>query len=101
MLLTGNCLQLINEIDDNIVQTIVTSPPYWGLRDYEGEVVRIKERGRHRDLVVRVDNDENLNGKKFDLKGYDLFDKDISVDPGSKVEFNLDGVRAVNGTITS
>jgi DNA modification methylase len=37
MLLTGNCLQLINEIDDNIIQTIVTSPPYWGLRDYEGE----------------------------------------------------------------
>ena len=73
---------------------------HW-IRDYEGEVVRIKERGRHRDLVVRVDNDENLNGKKFDLKGYDLFDKDISVDPGSKVEFNLDGVRAVNGTITS
>ena len=37
MLLTGNCLQLIDEIDDNIIQTIVTSPPYWGLRDYEGE----------------------------------------------------------------
>ena len=37
MLLTGNCLQLIDEINDNIVQTIVTSPPYWGLRDYEGE----------------------------------------------------------------
>ena len=37
MLLTGNCLQLINELDENIIQTIVTSPPYWGLRDYEGE----------------------------------------------------------------
>ena len=37
MLLTGNCLQLINEIDDNIIQAIITSPPYWGLRDYEGE----------------------------------------------------------------
>ena len=37
MLLTGNCLQLINEIDENIIQTIVTSPPYWGLRDYDNE----------------------------------------------------------------
>ena len=37
MLLTGNCLQLINELDNDIIQTIVTSPPYWGLRDYEGE----------------------------------------------------------------
>ena len=41
MLLTGNCLQLINEIDENIIQTIVTSPPYWGLRDYEGEEEQI------------------------------------------------------------
>ena len=37
MLLTGNCVELINEIDNDIIQSIVTSPPYWGLRDYEGE----------------------------------------------------------------
>ena len=37
MLLTGNCVELINEIENDIIQSIVTSPPYWGLRDYEGE----------------------------------------------------------------
>ena len=41
MLLTGNCLKLINEIDNDIIQTIVTSPPYWGLRDYEGETEQL------------------------------------------------------------
>ena len=35
MLLIGNCLDKLKEIDSGIVQTCVTSPPYWGLRDYE------------------------------------------------------------------
>ena len=35
MLLIGDCFQKILEIKEQSVQTIVTSPPYWGLRDYE------------------------------------------------------------------
>ena len=54
MLLTGNCLQLINEIDDNIVQTIVTSPPYWGLRDYEGEEEQIGQEETPEKYVVKM-----------------------------------------------
>jgi DNA modification methylase len=30
----GNCLELLRAMPDGIVQTCVTSPPYWGLRDY-------------------------------------------------------------------
>jgi DNA modification methylase len=30
----GNCLETIKEIPDNSVNCCVTSPPYWGLRDY-------------------------------------------------------------------
>lgn len=30
----GNTLDLLKELDDESVQLIVTSPPYWGLRDY-------------------------------------------------------------------
>ncbi len=30
----GNCLDLIRGWPDGFVQTCVTSPPYWGLRDY-------------------------------------------------------------------
>jgi DNA modification methylase len=30
----GNCLDLLTEMPEQSVQTCVTSPPYWGLRDY-------------------------------------------------------------------
>ncbi|MEM3486591.1 MAG: site-specific DNA-methyltransferase [Candidatus Methanomethyliaceae archaeon] len=31
---TGNCLDVLKELPDQSVQCCVTSPPYWGLRDY-------------------------------------------------------------------
>ncbi len=34
MLLIGDCYKKIDEIEEKSVQAIVTSPPYWGLRDY-------------------------------------------------------------------
>ena len=36
----GDCLETLKQIPDNSVDTIVTSPPYWGLRDYgvEGQI---------------------------------------------------------------
>ena len=37
MLLIGNCLEKIDEIESKSVQAIVTSPPYWGLRDYKAD----------------------------------------------------------------
>ena len=33
-ILQGNCLDKIQELDDNSIDCVVTSPPYWGLRDY-------------------------------------------------------------------
>jgi len=30
----GDCLKLMQELDDGCIDTIITSPPYWGLRDY-------------------------------------------------------------------
>lgn len=30
----GDCRELLKELPDGCVQTCVTSPPYWGLRDY-------------------------------------------------------------------
>ena len=35
MLLIGNCLEKLKELEEGSVQTCVTSPPYWGLRDYD------------------------------------------------------------------
>lgn len=33
-ILHGNVLDVVDEIPDNYVHTIITSPPYWALRDY-------------------------------------------------------------------
>ena len=33
-ILQGNCIDKLKELDDQSVQCVVTSPPYWGLRDY-------------------------------------------------------------------
>lgn len=30
----GNCLEVLKTLPDNSINTCVTSPPYWGLRDY-------------------------------------------------------------------
>ena len=35
MLLIGNCLDKLKELEEESVQCCVTSPPYWGLRDYD------------------------------------------------------------------
>jgi DNA modification methylase len=37
VLLIGNSLEKIDEIKEKSVQAIVTSPPYWGLRDYHAD----------------------------------------------------------------
>ena len=33
-ILIGDVREKLLEIEDNSIQTCVTSPPYWGLRDY-------------------------------------------------------------------
>jgi len=31
----GNCIDVLRELPDEFINCCVTSPPYWGLRDYE------------------------------------------------------------------
>jgi DNA modification methylase len=33
-IVVGNCLEVLKQLPDKRVQCVVTSPPYWGLRDY-------------------------------------------------------------------
>ena len=54
MLLTGNSLNLINEIPNDIIQAIVTSPPYWGLRDYEGEERQLGQEDTPEEYVTNM-----------------------------------------------
>lgn len=34
-IIQGDCLQTIKSLEDKSINTCVTSPPYWGLRDYD------------------------------------------------------------------
>ena len=43
-LLTGDCRELLPTLDAGSVQCVVTSPPYWGLRDYGVEAQIGQER---------------------------------------------------------
>ena len=36
-ILKGDCLETLKKVKTNTVNTCITSPPYWGLRDYNGE----------------------------------------------------------------
>ena len=36
-IITGNVLDKVKKLKDNSIQTVITSPPYWGLRDYGNE----------------------------------------------------------------
>jgi DNA modification methylase len=36
-ILNGDCIEMMKTLPDNCVDTCVTSPPYWGLRDYGGD----------------------------------------------------------------
>ena len=40
VILAGDVLNRLKDVPDGIVQTVVTSPPYYGLRDYgvEGQI---------------------------------------------------------------
>jgi len=33
-IICGDCLDVMREMPDNSIHCCVTSPPYWGLRDY-------------------------------------------------------------------
>ena len=33
----GDCMESLKKLEDQSINTCITSPPYWGLRDYNGE----------------------------------------------------------------
>jgi DNA modification methylase len=55
-ILVGDILDRLADIPDESVDCIVTSPPYWGLRDYEvdGQIGMETSLGEHLDVMVGV-----------------------------------------------
>lgn len=42
-LYTGDVLAVLKSLPDQSVQCVVTSPPYWGLRSYLPDAVKIRD----------------------------------------------------------
>jgi DNA modification methylase len=62
LILCGNCLDILPTLEAESVQTCITSPPYWGLRDYgtaqwEGGEAECNHR------VDRTNNRKMMNGR--------------------------------------
>jgi DNA modification methylase len=55
-ILIGDVFDRLRELPSNSVDCVVTSPPYWGLRDYgvEGQIGLEPTLGEHLDVMVRV-----------------------------------------------
>lgn len=55
-ILIGDVFARLAEIPDDSIDCVVTSPPYWGLRDYgvEGQIGLEPTLGAHLDVMVRV-----------------------------------------------
>jgi DNA modification methylase len=55
-ILLGDVFARLEELPDNSVDCIITSPPYWGLRDYgvEGQLGMEPTLGEHIEMMVRV-----------------------------------------------
>lgn len=55
-LLKGDVFAGLAALPDNTFDCVVTSPPYWGLRDYgvEGQIGLERTLGEHLDVMVRV-----------------------------------------------
>ena len=54
MLLVGDCFEKINEVKPATVQSIITSPPYWGLRNYEGESAHLGQETHPEEFVSKL-----------------------------------------------
>ncbi|MDW9444837.1 site-specific DNA-methyltransferase [Sinorhizobium meliloti] len=52
----GDCIEAMRRMPSGSVDCVVTSPPYWGLRDYgvEGQIGLERALGEHLDVMVRV-----------------------------------------------
>lgn len=55
-IITADVFEGLTQIPDGSVQCVVTSPPYWGLRDYgiEGQLGLEPTLGEHLDVMIRV-----------------------------------------------
>jgi len=53
-ILQGDCIETLQKLDDESINTCITSPPYWGLRDYNGEEKQLGMEDTPEEFVVNL-----------------------------------------------
>lgn len=54
-ILIGNCIEKLKTLEDNSIDCCITSPPYWGLRDY-GHEEQLGSEKHFKDFVINLSN---------------------------------------------
>lgn len=54
-IINGNSLEVLKTIPDNSIDCCITSPPYWGLRDY-GHEEQLGSENHFKDFVINLSN---------------------------------------------
>jgi DNA modification methylase len=65
----GNTLDLLKDLDDESVQLVVTSPPYWGLRDYGDRAKTVWDGDKDCEHEWSQSTKERIVGKAIGLIG--------------------------------
>ena len=56
-ILQGSCIETLKKLEDQSINTCITSPPYWGLRDYgmQGQLGLEPTYQEHIQNIVKLD----------------------------------------------
>jgi len=84
----GNVLEVLRQMPDEFVDCIVTSPPYWGLRDYGEETYTIwgGDPNCEHQWEVQVAKHDNLRPSKVSEKAIVGSNKELRFRTGEKVK---------------
>lgn len=78
MLLQGNCIEQIKLLPDESIDMVITSPPYWGLRNYgtDPQIWDEDKNCKHEwieEITKRPNSSGGQKSKKLNIKGKDNF----------------------------
>jgi len=87
-LIHGDCLSVLKMMPSEFVDCIITSPPYWGLRDYGGEACKIWDGDPYceHEWEVCIARHDNLRPSKVSEKTIVGSNKELRFRTGEKVE---------------
>jgi DNA modification methylase len=88
-----DCLEGLKQLDDNSINCCVTSPPYWGLRDYgvEGQIGLEKTPEEYVSKMVEIFREVKRVLRKDGTLWLNLGDSYANANPGSGGQCKLSG----------